>query len=766
MKYKYLGYEENTVPEPRPLTKDDIDAIVNSLPVINASTRRASDVVTAGIRDTLREFLEVVSLVPTQEALDRFIAIMVEHHGLSLVVPGDSIGSNAGSGLSAIITQLTLNTFHRAGFSETVTALKKLENLINAKPVRVDEACIVVFQKRGISFEEALDLAKRYVGSLVQDFVGDYRILPYAEAVKESVWLRPEFLQDFSGMRDRALPNNIFRLYLRPEIMYQHRVTVTMIADTLRKYNDKFKTSLYSVAHGSHLDGVIDIIVNVNGVDNPSGDMNVLECTLFEERVLPHLSSINVKGIPGIKVWTPVRQKVMRLVSTEKKLKKMPNWYQHLEDVGINVPRGDPTYYFLYLDKTVEVRTGVNVVNLQILFSVVNISIVYYFPTKRVLIVKCPVVTPYPGVKKTPESPSQIVAMHVSYHENLYKEEKKAIQRRVSVLSGLEGEKLSRRIAIECDIPRPDIVKKSEYVYVVTQNSTTKLEQSVELFNRLMATEHVDRRYTSSNNMHVMAETHGIEVSGASQNYELYEIITDSDTYVNPSINILIIDTITSRGKPTGATYVGISRHPTNALAAATLERAGSIFTKKSIIGEKKNLRENVSSTICVGLLAPVGTGSVVVAKSITELNNSTHWVIDDEIPTAFMRSKDYVPAKEEVNIQDESARRFQLLTAVEQEGEDIPRSGLLEVSDRNNVDNRRFNLLDRLTEIILTNKAPIVIQDIRPVEALSNSARRSKKATSKMGKLFKKSNGKLQSLTGFLLVVTSFYGSNFPRTQ
>jgi hypothetical protein len=765
MKYRHLGYlakGEEAAPEPCGLSKEDIDAIVNFLPPIGASSKRASEVVTEGIRTNLRELLETISLVPTREAIANFVNLMVEQHGLSLVVPGDSIGTNAGSGLSAIITQLTLNTFHRAGFSETVTALKKLENLIHAKPVRADEACIVVFQKRGITFEEVLGLTKRYVGSIVSDFVRDYDIIPYSSL--KNMWLHETFLNEVPGMQGSRLPHNVFRLYLRPEVMSQQRVTITMLVAALRSYN---KNSIFSVAHGSQLDGVIDIIVNTKNVaSNPSDNTNILECTLFEKSILPFLPSMHVKGIPGIRVWTPVRQKVMRLVSKEKKLMQMANWYQHLEDVGINVPREDSSYYFLYLDKAVEVRTGVNIENLDILFRAVNIQIVHYFVNKRVLIVQCPNVDIPPGssLKKKPETPSQIIAMYVSEAEKAYKEERKAIQRKITILSNKSGEALSRAIAIQCNIPRPDIVKSSEYVYAVTQNVTTKLEETIVLFNRLMATEHVDRRYSYSNNMHVMAEVLGIEVAVASQHYELYEIVTDSDTYINSSINVLIIDTIMSRGKPAGATFVGISRHPSNALAAATLERAGSIFTKKSIVGEKKSIRENVSSTICVGMKPPVGTGSVIVAKDITERNGEKHRVIDDEIPKAFMRDINYVPPVATYNLQDESNERYALLTTIEQEGVAVPSSGLLEVSDRNNVDNKRFNLLDRLGEIIASNKEKIVIADIRPFEEVSPTALESKRIISKTKKILGKNEVELLSLGSYLVVLQGYYKKDYPR--
>lgn len=760
-KYDYLGYEEkNTSLTPRFLTKDDIRYIIERLPDIDASTTRASQVVTDGIKKNLEEMLENVKLVPTQEAIDRFVEIMRLQHGLCLVVVGDSIGSNAGAGLSAIITQLTLNTFHRAGFSETVTALRKLENLIHAKTERIDEACIVVFQKRGITFEEALKLTGDYVGCIVSDFIRDYDILKYQDVANNAAaneWLWENHLVQIKGVEANREPVNVFRLYLKTEMMCRHRVTVRKIADVIRSYNNKFDEPLFFVTHGSHLDGVIDIIVSVRGIENVTKNRNVLECAIFEKSVYPFFPSLHVKGIPGIRVWTPVRTKVTALITAEKKLSNLPVWYRHLEDVGIKVEESDDLY-LLYLDKLTEVRTGLNYENVKIFFEYIretygDLEILHHFEGKRVLIVRCK------------ESPVKYVNGLVKAAAKEHKKEIKAERKLVGIMRAGE-ENIGRIITMSTDFPRPTTVLRSEYIYVVTQNVTKKLEHTITLFNSLMASPVVDRRYSYSNNMHVMAETLGIEVATASQHYELFEIITGSDAYINPSINVLIIDTIMSRGKPAGATFTGIARHPTNALAASTLERAGSIFTRKSVIGEKKNIRENVSSAICVGLRAPVGTGSVMVVKEIRE-KGVKRWAVDDEIPTAFMYDENYRPVKQE-RIEDESNERYEMHSRLDDDG--VSNTGIVDVSDRNNIDAKRFSLVDRLVEIVKLNKTEagirFVIKDVRSFTVVDDMKEKSIKNIERATGMLQANKVPLNSLMSFIAAASPFYAGDLPRVQ
>lgn len=699
--YTYLGASDPPPPAPKFLSDKEIDRICSELPKIDAATGKASDVITEGIRSILREFLERVRIVPSKECLKQLVDDINEHHGLSLVVPGDSIGTNSASGLSAIITQLTLNTFHRAGFSETISALNKLESLINAKPVRKDEACIIVFKKRGTTFEEARDMAAKYVGSLASDFISDYSILKYKEIdFEKDYWLEKSFLRAFFTGSAKVRSVNVFRFHLNTTNMFKHKIKVETIVEVLRKNSEKIKTKKgcpFFVAYGGQLDAVIDIIIDTSAVSPaPNG---VIECVNFEKYILPSMSKLTVKGITNLKVWTPVKIPVMKIVTTERPLVEMESWYRHLgrEKIKLSMTATDRmNYYFLFLDKMTEVRTGLNHINLLLLFEEVGIDIVHYFERKRVLIVKCP----------TQEPPSKIIASATLAAQTKYKEDRKSLRRELIIThSNLEQEKLQTLLTVRCDIPRPKIVTASEYVYVVTQNTIApgKPANAVILYNNVMAMSIVDRRYTYSNNMHVMAEVIGIEASLASQHYELYEIISDSGTYVNSSVIVLIIEFIMSRGKPAGATFVGISRHPSNALATATLERAKSVFTTASIIGEKKPIRENISSTVCMGLPVPVGTGAVIVGKKITLHSGVEKFVIDDEIPTAFYSDKNYVPQDEDKTEEDsvnddidEFNRFFSGDTDVS-----VPiTGGITGISDRSNVNDRSFsisNIIDNL---------------------------------------------------------------------
>ena len=654
----YRQLENHNAREPVPLDENEISAICLNLPPIQGANKAASDVATAGVRETLAELLQDIDI--TKDGLGIFFAKLLELYGTSLVVPGDSIGTNGASGLSAIITQLSLNTFHRAGFSETISALNKLDALIHAKVVRKDEACIVTLARRGTTFEEALTLRQKFVGSTVADFVKDYETFPFNEFGNQSYYPSRSVLDIFTKNQFDSIGKmfgRVFRIHLNTKEMAKQAVKIGDIANVLETslYN---QGTYYYVIPSPHMVGIIDILINPKteskigptGKDktkeNLTDDRDLLDCTTFEKIVYPSFKHVVVKGIPGIRVWTPVKTTVIKLIETEKPFSKFLEWNKKLSLVGKQIPEGAiPSCFFLYLDRVVEVRTGLNYENLALLFPQVGINIIHHFPEKRVVIVQMPQQA-YDHEKGEYIQPSSYISKLVKVEADNYKKLRQQIREKISIeYRSLSKEQQRNMTLLQTGIRRPQLVTASEYVYVVTQNATTKLKETISLYCNLLSSSLVDKRYTYSNNMHVMAEVLGIEVALASQHYELYEIVTDSGTYVNANIITMITEFIMSRGKPYGATFVGIARHPTNATAAATLERAGTVFITTGLVGELKTIKENISSTICVGLITPVGTGAVTVGRFIEVFKDDRIekvLMINDELPTAFRLDRRY----------------------------------------------------------------------------------------------------------------------------
>lgn len=159
------------------------------------------------------------------------------------------------------------------------------------------------------------------------------------------------------------------------------------------------------------------------------------------------------------------------------------------------------------------------------------------------------------------------------------------------------------------NLPRTVLMKAAEFIIAETDGSNL-LE--------IMTLEGIDKERTTCNNMHVIAETLGIEAARNFVIQALSNTIANNNSYVNPAHITFIAEFITSRGEPFGATFTGISRQPGGHLSLSTLERAGKVFTQNALFGRKEDIR-NVSAAVMVGERMSLGSGAFDVAQDIVE---------------------------------------------------------------------------------------------------------------------------------------------------
>ena len=178
-------------------------------------------------------------------------------------------------------------------------------------------------------------------------------------------------------------------------------------------------------------------------------------------------------------------------------------------------------------------------------------------------------------------------------------------------------------------LPRTPLLKAAEFIIAETEGSNLK---------ELMALEGIDKERTTCNNMHVIAETLGIEAARNFVIRALSNTIADNRSYVNPANITFIAEFITSRGEPFGATFTGISRQPGGHLSLSTLERAGKVFTKNALHGRPEDIR-NVSAAVVMGERIAVGDGAFDIAQDITE-NGKLVTLINTDLFTGWERDQ------------------------------------------------------------------------------------------------------------------------------
>jgi len=186
-----------------------------------------------------------------------------------------------------------------------------------------------------------------------------------------------------------------------------------------------------------------------------------------------------------------------------------------------------------------------------------------------------------------------------------------------------------RRLQISkvISLPRSALIKVSEFIIVETNGSNLV---------DLLGLPTVDNTRTVCNNMHTIASVLGIE---SCYNYivkGLMETIANSGSYIHIAHVLFIAEFITSRGRPYGVSFTGVSRQANGHLSLATISRAGEVLRKSAIAGKRESV-SNPSASIAMGVRVEVGTGFSDVAQDII-VNGEKKTIMNDGVFTEWKR--------------------------------------------------------------------------------------------------------------------------------
>lgn len=318
------GYAENMDrrDEPRKLTDQEIQYIVDHVPLAPSADSTAAEVSRKGVADWIASKLRDVKLCPS--AIPDVIQKIVKEHQKSLVPPGTTVGILAGEAVGATTTQMVLNTFHKSGSSKSASyGIEVMRDLMFARKKPKNESSTIYYINKLMSFEEVLDSRRYIVGSMAADFVKSYDI--DAPANLPRYWWH-----DFTRtLFDKDIPDStqVMRLFLNLPEMFRHRVSIADLAAALER---ETPSSLVAV-HGPISDGIIDLypkrgivveILKEKLKDKAKGavPLGIAEVTYLETIVQPELAKIRVKGIAGIRRLEPLISPTWRMVILERKI--------------------------------------------------------------------------------------------------------------------------------------------------------------------------------------------------------------------------------------------------------------------------------------------------------------------------------------------------------------------------------------------------------------------------------------------------------------
>jgi len=206
--------------------------------------------------------------------------------------------------------------------------------------------------------------------------------------------------------------------------------------------------------------------------------------------------------------------------------------------------------------------------------------------------------------------PSKYVSGKIAAAKRKYKDMLKTeMDEKIEEAKSFPEEKRKRFLRTKSKLLKPDILNSCEYIYSETDGSNLR---------GVLSLPQIDKTRTTCNNMHVIAETLGIEATRTFLIRALYNTITNTGSYIHPANILFIAEFMTGRGIPYGATFTGISRGAGGHLSLATLERAGKVFIQNAVHGRKEDIR-NVSASVAVGSRMTIGDGMFDIAQNIED---------------------------------------------------------------------------------------------------------------------------------------------------
>lgn len=595
---------------PRYLNNEEIRYILSSLPSpmgdkdIAASSRQSMGL-------TLQQHLRDIKITPL--AIDDLRERIKSRFNQARQIDGQPVGVQAASGMGAMVTQMTLNTFHAAGSALNVTSgIERTNELINVKKDPKSASTTIYYEPKltfdeareimtssvkpgpeitkniGYTFDEMLNKRSEVVGITVADlFVGEPEIDRY-ESILSTI---PRWYDYYNAINGTETPVStwVMRLRLNPLIMYKYKISVEDVAGAITSgtWMDADicqAVQCINVVYGPNGIGLTDsdeMIITDGGkakrVQIPVIDIfpveNLLNQVLkdipfsapknsfnFLNRIVePSFKSIYIQGVNMIK---------------QAFVEKFQVW-----DAVSHFRKTSSTLWTIYIKETKSKQTGVN--NTHVARLCWSAGMIVKSLSEDGLELKVSIPSESSG------DPGSLVSSAVSNDMN--------------DASNYQEERISKKI-VPSRRPSTEVSSAAYYYYIATIGSNLR---------RILTIPGVDARTTFSNHPAEDAAVFGIE---SGRNYQLMELVRvfsqDGDLPINLRHVLLLTDFMTVHGELVPLTYGGMGRQSVGFMTKATYEHAMTALSSAALSQAKEKV-EGVSVSITVGQLAKIGSGAV-----------------------------------------------------------------------------------------------------------------------------------------------------------
>lgn len=611
--YGNIGFEsnENTYDYPRLLTNEEIAEILEDVINPYALDERSRVALSHSIYENIIYQLRQIHVQPSR--IHELRNKIADAYSEAIVAPGRPAGSGAGASICAIITQMTLNTFHTAGSAKSADKdVKKTRSLIYASEKSSADIVIVHLENKKLSFEEVLNFRSQVEGLFVSNFVVNYSIEEY-----KYTWWYGQFIKRMQNEGLFTLPDYIpvvLKLKINLEACHSYSTEIAEIASSLMRVKIKDSSERTFIAVPSptpigeiHIIPIPAAIVTVLSTIQIKGDPELLPHLYLQIAVVKSLHTVRVKGINGITMFSPVGIPLLSMIENGSEAPLRDNMMFRMDQQQIDKLMRYERVFRADINNSVCLENGLTMgddfrsllfkcgLRLIKLFDDDPLHNDYIFEDRYIFITSDYV--NYDKIIQIEQSGSDDSVLDPKSEETRILELSTRV--REYTPAAIVGVFVKQRHS-KSGSKIPHIEGNYYYGEAYGRN-----------LQAILGIEGVDRKRTRCTNIRSMFEAFGIEAARQNHVLEIYKSISSTGSYVTQTHIEVMTESMVVKGTPYGVNFSGISRQNGNShIELASVERAQRVFSDIAGRGGHEEIRKT-SSAIATGTRIVQGTGCV-----------------------------------------------------------------------------------------------------------------------------------------------------------
>lgn len=267
----------------RNLTPSEIKSICNQITGFKDLPVAIGNSVKSNLRMQIKEQLQNVKVYPS--VIPSIIKEVRKQYHATLADPGEMVGIIGAQSIGERQTQMTLNTFHRAGLISTtvVTGVPRFTELLNATKHPKSRNCTIRFNEQPQSIADARENGKKIVHIILKDIIADISLL---KEIPQEIWY-----DIYCGIHDIDITDysHVIRCTLNGENLFKRQIAPRNIVEAIERNFDDIRCVVSPLKVG-----VVDVFFKYDEEDD--------DVEMFSDSILiPNLLGIKISGIDDIK---------------------------------------------------------------------------------------------------------------------------------------------------------------------------------------------------------------------------------------------------------------------------------------------------------------------------------------------------------------------------------------------------------------------------------------------------------------------------------